>query len=42
VKPITFGFGIRYSLYELDFGYIAAGEGHPLTDTMRFSLQIGF
>ncbi|MCI0513333.1 PorV/PorQ family protein [candidate division KSB1 bacterium] len=42
VKPVTFGFGIRYSLYELDFGYIAAGEGHPLTDTMRFSLQIGF
>jgi len=42
VKPWTFGFGIRYSLYELDFGYIAAGEGHPLTDTMRFSLQIGF
>lgn len=42
VKPFTFGFGIRYSLYELDFGYIAAGEGHPLTDTMRFSLQIGF
>ncbi len=42
VKPWTFGFGIRYSLYELDFGYIAAGEGHPLTDTMRFALQIGF
>lgn len=42
VKPWTFGFGLRYDLYELDFGYIAAGEGHPLTDTMRFSLQIGF
>lgn len=42
VKPWTFGFGLRYYLYELDFGYIAAGEGHPLTDTMRFSLQIGF
>lgn len=42
VKPTTFGFGLRYSLYELDFGYIAAGEGHPLTDTMRLSLQIGF
>jgi len=42
VKPWTFGFGLRYSLYELDFGYIAAGEGHPLTDTMRLSLQIGF
>ncbi|MBN1351788.1 PorV/PorQ family protein [candidate division KSB1 bacterium] len=42
VKPWTFGFGLRFKLYELDFGYITAGEGHPLTDTMRFSLQIGF
>jgi hypothetical protein len=25
----------------LDFGYISAGEGHPLSDTMRFSLTIG-
>ena len=42
VKPWTFGFGLRYHLYQLDFGYIAAGEGHPLSDTIRFSLQIGF
>ncbi|MDZ7261421.1 MAG: PorV/PorQ family protein, partial [candidate division KSB1 bacterium] len=42
VKPWTFGFGLRYSLYQFDFGYIAAGEGHPLTDTMRFSLMVGF
>lgn len=42
VKPYTFGAGLKYSLYRFDFGYIAAGEGHPLTDTMRFSLTIGF
>ncbi len=42
VKPFTFGAGLKYSLYRFDFGYIAAGEGHPLTDTMRFSLTIGF
>jgi len=42
VKPTTFGAGLKYSLYRFDFGYIAAGEGHPLSDTMRFSLTIGF
>ncbi len=42
VKYITFGAGLKYSLYQLDFGYISAGEGHPLSDTMRFSLAIGF
>ncbi|RME00977.1 MAG: hypothetical protein D6814_02470 [Calditrichaeota bacterium] len=42
VKYFTFGAGLRYSLYEFDFGYISAGEGHPLSDTMRFSLGIGF
>lgn len=39
----TFGFGLKYSLYRFDFGYIATGdEGHPLSGTMRFSLTIGF
>lgn len=42
VKYATFGAGLKYSLYQLDFGYISAGEGHPLSDTMRFSLAIGF
>ena len=42
VKPTTFGAGIRYSLYRIDFGYIAAGEGHPLSDTMRFSFTVSF
>ncbi len=42
VKPITFGASLKYSLYRFDFSYVSAGEGHPLQDTMRFSLSIGF
>lgn len=42
VHPTTFGAGFRYSLYRIDFGYIAAGKGHPLTDTMRFSFSVTF
>jgi hypothetical protein len=42
VKPITFGASLKYSLYRFDFSYVQAGEGHPLQDTMRFSLSIGF
>lgn len=38
---LTFGAGLRYSIYQFDFGYIAAGEDHPLNDTLRFSLTIG-
>lgn len=41
VKYISFGAGLKYSSLGLDFGYISAGEGHPLSDTMRFSLGIG-
>lgn len=41
VKYISFGAGLKYSSLNLDFGYISAGEGHPLSDTMRFSLGIG-
>ncbi len=41
VKYIAFGAGLKYSSLNLDFGYISAGEGHPLSDTMRFSLGIG-
>ncbi|MCX6640178.1 MAG: PorV/PorQ family protein [bacterium] len=40
-KPITFGFSLAYSSYRFDFGYVSAGEGHPLTDTMMFSLTLG-
>ncbi len=42
VKYATFGAGLQYSLYRFDFGYVAAPQGHPLSDTMRFSLTIGF
>jgi hypothetical protein len=40
-KPVTFGFSLAYSSYRFDFGYVSAGEGHPLTDTMMFSLTLG-
>jgi len=42
VKYTSFGAGLKYSLYGFDFGYIAAPEGHPLANTMRFSLTVGF
>jgi hypothetical protein len=41
VKYLSFGAGLKYSLYRMDFGYVSAGENHPLSDTMRFSLTIG-
>ncbi|MFQ5648967.1 MAG: PorV/PorQ family protein [bacterium] len=41
VKYLTLGAGLKYSIYQFDFGYISAGENHPLSDTMRFSLTIG-
>ena len=40
---LTLGAGIRYSMYGFDFGYInATEEGHPLSNTMRFSLSFKF
>lgn len=41
VKPLTFGMSVKYSAYRFDFGYMTAGENHPVTDTMRFSLTFG-
>ncbi|HEX9006474.1 MAG TPA: PorV/PorQ family protein, partial [Bacteroidota bacterium] len=41
-KFLTFGAGIRYDIYGFDFSYISAGPDHPLSDTMRFSLMIGW
>lgn len=41
VKFLSFGAGLRYAIYQFDFAYVAAPEGHPLSDTMRFSLIIG-
>ncbi len=40
-KYLTLGAGLRYSIYQFDFGYISAGNNHPLSDTMRFSLTVG-
>jgi hypothetical protein len=38
----TFGAGIRYDIYGFDFSYISAAQNHPLSDTIRFSLVIGW
>ncbi|MBN2103487.1 PorV/PorQ family protein [bacterium] len=42
VKYPSFGAGLRYNMFQFDFAYIAAEEGHPLSDTMRFSLTAAF
>ena len=42
VRYTSFGGGIQYHLYRFDFGYVAAPDNHPLANTMRFSLTIGF
>ena len=42
VKYPSFGAGLQYSKYRFDFAYVAAQQGHPLSDTMRFSLTAGF
>jgi len=41
-KFATFGGGIKYSIFGIDFGYISAEEDHPLSDTMRFSIGVEF
>jgi hypothetical protein len=41
-KFLTFGAGIRYDIFGFDFSYISAADGHPLSDTIRFSLLIGW
>ena len=38
----TYGAGIRYDIYGFDFSYISAEDNHPLSDTIRFSLLIGW
>ena len=42
VKYPSFGAGLQYSSFRFDFAYVAAEEGHPLSDTMRFSLSAEF
>jgi type IX secretion system protein PorV len=39
---LTFGGGIKYDIFGIDFGYISAEEDHPLSDTMRFSVSVQF
>ncbi|PID59818.1 MAG: hypothetical protein CR986_04550 [Ignavibacteriae bacterium] len=46
-KFVTIGAGIRYDIYGFDFGYITTdvfpdGDKHPLSDTLRFTLSIGW
>jgi hypothetical protein len=41
-KFATFGGGITYDIFGIDFGYISASEDHPLSDTMRFSVSVKF
>jgi hypothetical protein len=46
-KFVTLGAGIKYDLYGFDFSYITTdvfdgGETHPLNNTLRFSISIGW
>ena len=46
-KFMTLGAGIRYDMYAFDFSYIttdvfSGGENHPLSNTLRFTLSIGW
>ncbi len=46
-KFVTLGAGIRYELYGFDFSYITTdvfkgSENHPLSNTLRFTLSIGW
>ncbi len=46
-KFLTFGAGIRYDIYGFDFSYITTsafkgGENHPLSETLRFTISIGW
>jgi hypothetical protein len=42
-KFMTFGAGIRYDVYGFDFSYLSAiEENHPLSETLRFTLLIGW
>ncbi len=46
-KFLTIGAGLRYDLYGFDFSYITTdvfkdGNQHPLSDTLRFTLSIGW
>ncbi len=42
IENPTFGVGLRFGGYGFDFGYTSGEPGHPLTNTMRFSLNMLF
>ena len=39
INNLTYGFGIRFAGYGFDFSYLNGEAGHPLTNTLRFSLN---
>jgi hypothetical protein len=40
---LTFGAGVQYNMFQLDFSFINTIEqNHPLANTMRFSMLINF
>jgi len=46
-KFMTLGAGIRYDIYGFDFSYITTsifkgGENHPLSETLRFTILMGW
>ena len=42
-KFITLGLGVKYSVFALDFAYLASlSQNHPLQNTLRFSLGFAF
>ncbi|MGK9476624.1 type IX secretion system outer membrane channel protein PorV [Melioribacter sp. OK-6-Me] len=46
-KFVTIGAGIRYDMYGFDFSYLTTdvfkeGENHPLNNTLRFTIFIGW
>ena len=42
-KYITFGAGLRYNAFGIDFSYIKTLESdHPLANTLRFSVLLNF
>ena len=42
IHATTYGASLKYGTYIVDVSYLDAGDSHPLTDTMRFSLNFIF
>ncbi len=39
---LTFGAGLKYNIFNFDFGYISDDKDSPLSDTIRYSLAVHF